>query len=109
MKKERKKLSDRRWMLEFSKRMLIMLSVCYGAMLIYAGVMLFLGKDTVTLSTFIQQVTMVFSLGVVSYLIKSAVENVFKIRNCNDDCEMKNMSDMADEHEQLLDDEDAKG
>lgn len=76
-----KKLSDKRWMLEFSKKMLVMLSVCYGAMLIFTGVMLFQGKDTASLSTFIQQVTMVFSLGVVSYLIKSAVENVFKIKD----------------------------
>ena len=77
----KKKLSDKRWMLEFSKKMLVMLSICYGAMLIFSGVMLFLGKDTASLTTFIQQVTMVFSLGVVSYLIKSAVENVFKIKD----------------------------
>lgn len=87
--KKRRKLTDRRWMLEFSKKVLIMLSICYAMMLVYTGVVICVFGDTSILPVLIEQVTMVFSLGVVSYLVKSAVENVFKIkgddkRNNND-------------------------
>lgn len=86
--KKRKRLTDKRWMLEFSKKMLVMLSVCYALMLVYVGVIIYISRDTSALPTLVEQVTIVFSLGVVSYLIKSAVENVFKIKgdkNCNND------------------------
>ena len=79
MKKRR--LNDKRWMMEFSKKMLVMLSICYGATLIFTAISMIVFQDISGLPSFLEQVTMVFSLGVVSYLIKSAVENVFKIND----------------------------
>lgn len=77
----KRKMNDKRWMLEFSKKMLVMLSICYGATLIFTATVMVVFQDISGLPTFLEQVTMVFSLGVVSYLIKSAVENVFKIND----------------------------
>lgn len=79
--KIKRKLSDKRWMMEFSKKILVALSICYIWMLLYAAFVMFYTKDISMLNVYIEQTTMVFSLGVVSYLLKSAIENVFKINS----------------------------
>ena len=64
------------WSVEFSKRLIIILSVAFLIFLIYSMVVPFFGitiSDTLT-----EELSNVFKVTVGAYLIKSVIENVFR-------------------------------
>lgn len=64
------------WSVEFSKRLIIVLSAAFLIFLIYSMVVPFFGitiSDTLT-----QELSNVFKVTVGAYLIKSVIENVFR-------------------------------
>lgn len=64
------------WSVEFSKRLIIILSAAFLIFLIYSMVVPFFGitiSDTLT-----QELSNVFKITVGAYLIKSVIENVFR-------------------------------
>lgn len=64
------------WSVEFSKRLIIILSAAFLIFLIYSMVVPFFG---ITISeTLTQELSNVFKVTVGAYLIKSVIENVFR-------------------------------
>lgn len=64
------------WSVEFSKRLIIILSIAFLAYVIYAMITPFFGvilSDTLT-----EEISEVFKVTVGAYLIKSVIENVFR-------------------------------
>lgn len=64
------------WSVEFSKRLIIILSAAFLIFLIYSMVVPFFGitiSDTLT-----QELSNVFKVTIGAYLIKSVIENVFR-------------------------------
>lgn len=64
------------WSVEFSKRLIIILSIAFLIFLIYSMVVPFFGitiSDTLT-----EELSGVFKITVGAYLIKSVIENVFR-------------------------------
>lgn len=78
MKKKIK--SKKTWIWEFSKKVLFILTILYIVERLFAMVLLIIDSEE-SLETFLTTGTEVFIAAVVGYLLKSAFENVQKIKN----------------------------
>ena len=67
------------WLWEFSKRIVVAVAVMYVIAIIYSEVFMFFFPDSTSINGFITDISDVFKYTVVSYAVKSALENVIKI------------------------------
>jgi hypothetical protein len=67
------------WVWEFSKKLVLICSVLYVVMFIYAALAMWYFFDFTYLGTFIEQSSDILRTCVFGYFIKAGLENVFKI------------------------------
>jgi hypothetical protein len=67
------------WVWEFSKKLVLICSVLYVVMFIYAALAMWYFFDFTYLGTFIEQSSDILKTCVFGYFIKAGLENVFKI------------------------------
>lgn len=78
-KKEADENSVLNWLWEFSKKIVVILSIYYFAQSLYVAVMIKVIPDSTVLITLISEVNETFRVCVGGYLIKAGIENVTKI------------------------------
>ena len=79
MSKRKKRENKRKWLWEFSKKLLVICLLIYIIFFVFTCVIMWYLKNTDALSTFIEQTTDMLKFAVVGYLGKAGVENAFKI------------------------------
>lgn len=89
----KKKPSAKRWLWEFSKRVVVAMAVLYFISLVYAMAACYnavnIAADTTALATLISETNETFRVVIGGYLIKAGVENATKIIKTQpeqDDC-----------------------
>ena len=70
----------REWLWEFSKKIVVTVTVIFVAVFLFAGILLCFYPDSSALQSVIDNISDVFKVTVVSYAIKAGFENVTKIR-----------------------------
>ena len=75
-----RKKTKKTWLWEFSKRLVVAVTVIYIIAIIYSEVFMFFFPDSTALSGFITDLSDVFKYTVVAYAVKAGLENVTKIR-----------------------------
>lgn len=80
-----KRRSRRNWLLEFSKRLVIICSALYVFGFFYACIIMWFYRDFTYLGTFIEQSSDILKTCVFGYFIKAGVENIFKINKTKPD------------------------
>ncbi len=74
-----KKTNKRKWLWEFSKKLVVMCVVFYAVIQVYSMVIMVVSKDFSALSILNEQVTDVLKTCVFGYFVKAGAENVIKI------------------------------
>lgn len=70
------------WVWEFSKKLVLLVTLLYVIEQIYAAVAMWIFSDFSYLGTMMEQSSDILKTCVFGYLVKSGIENAFKIR-CN--------------------------
>ena len=83
MSKRKKRENKRKWLWEFSKKLLVICLLIYIIFFVFTCVIMWHLKNTDALSTFIEKTTDMLKFAVVGYLGKAGVENAFKIARSN--------------------------
>lgn len=82
MKKKNKKINMNSlffWMLEFSKKLTVALTVFFFLMMIYVAILVKESPDSMVLSTVTTEVNETFRVCVGGYFCKAGIENAIKI------------------------------
>lgn len=74
------KKTKKMWLWEFSKRVVVAVTVIYVIAIIYSEVFMFFYPDSSSLNGFVSDVSDVFKYTVIAYAVKAGFENVTKIR-----------------------------
>lgn len=74
------KKTKKTWLWEFSKRLMVAVTIIYVIAIIYSEVFMFFYPDSTAINGFVTDVSDVFKYAVISYAVKSGFENVTKIR-----------------------------
>ena len=74
----KKRKTKKTWLWEFSKRVVVAVAVIYVIAIIYSEVFMFFFPDSTAINGFVTDISDVFKYTVVSYAVKSAVENAIK-------------------------------
>lgn len=67
------------WLWEFSKRVVVAVTIIYVIAIIYSEVFMFFYPDSTAINGFVTDVSDVFKYTVISYAVKAGFENVCKI------------------------------
>lgn len=70
----------RRWLWEFSKKIVVTVTIIFVAVFIFACILLWKNPDSMAVSTVIENISHIFEITVVSYAVKAGFENVCKIK-----------------------------
>ena len=70
----------KKWLWEFSKRLVVAVTIIYVIAIIYSEVFMFFYPDSTAINGFISDISNVFKYTVISYAVKAGFENVTKIR-----------------------------
>ena len=68
------------WLWEFSKRLVVAVTIIYVIAIIYSEVFMFFFPDSTAINGFVTDISDVFKYTVISYAVKAGFENVTKIR-----------------------------
>lgn len=79
--KESDKSSIFNWLWEFSKKIVIILSLYYFIQSLYVIVMINITPDSSALSTLITETNETFRVCIGGYLLKAGIENTIKLKN----------------------------
>jgi Trk-type K+ transport system membrane component len=85
--KAKRKKPRKTWLFEFSKRVVITVTVLYVLAMIYACVLIWLNPDSTAADTLVSNISDIFKATVVSYAVKAGFENVVKIHKDEPDAE----------------------
>lgn len=69
------------WILEFSKKVVVLCVLIHVAVFIYAAAVMWAFRDTMTLSTLISESSDILKTCVFGYMVKAGLENWQKIKN----------------------------
>ena len=83
----KRKLNKRQWLWEFSKRIVVTVTVIFVAVIFYACIHAWLNPDSSVVMSIVENMSEVFKVTVVAYAVKAGFENVSKIRKCSEDNE----------------------
>ena len=70
----------RHWLWEFSKKIVVTVTVIFVAVFLFACILLCIYPDSSALQSVIDNISDIFKVTVVSYAVKAGFENVCKIR-----------------------------
>lgn len=70
---------ERKWLWEFSKRIVVMVALLFAIVTAFVMVEIHIGRDSSTLDTIATMIADVFKWTVVAYAVKAGFENVTKI------------------------------
>ena len=70
----------RKWLWEFSKKIVVTVTVIFVVVFLFAGILLCFYPDSTALQGLIDNIADVFKVTVISYAVKAGFENVTKIR-----------------------------
>ncbi len=73
-----KKTNKRKWLWEFSKKLVVMCVVLYAVIQVYSMVVMVVSEDFSALSILNEQVTDVLKTCVFGYFVKAGAENVIR-------------------------------
>ena len=77
--RKKKRKPKKTWLWEFSKRVVVTVTILYIAAMIYACVLIWLNPDSTAADTLVSNISDIFKATVVSYAVKAGFENVVKI------------------------------
>lgn len=85
-KKRKRKRSLEKWLIEFSKKVVLICVLLYIVVELFAMVVIWRYADTTAVAALISETSEVLRVGVFGYMIKAGIENWQKIRkNKNND------------------------
>lgn len=70
----------KKWLWEFSKRIVVLVAIAFFIVLIYTMVFLILNPDSTAIQFLLDNMSGIFKATVISYAVKAGFENVFKIK-----------------------------
>ena len=70
----------RKWLWEFSKRIVVTVTIIFVAVFLFSGILLWFYPDSVAIQSVLDNISDVFKVTVISYAVKAGFENVTKIR-----------------------------
>lgn len=70
----------RQWLWEFSKRIVVLVSIVFFIVLIYSMIFMFFNPDSTALQGLLDNISHIFEITVISYAVKAGFENVTKIK-----------------------------
>lgn len=91
-------MNKRKWLWEFSKRLVVMCVVLYAIVQFYSMAVMVVSRDFSALSILVEQITDVLKTCVFGYFVKAGAENV--IREYQRKKEDKYESEQADTYEE---------
>ena len=74
------KSTKRKWLWEFSKKIVVTVTVIFVAVYLFSCALLCLYPDSTALQSVIDNISDIFKVTVVSYAVKAGFENCIKIR-----------------------------
>lgn len=82
-----KKKTKKQWLWEFTKRLVVAVTIIFVIAIIFAEVVIWKNPDSSAIGTFVECMCDVFKVTVVAYAAKACIENREKIRSnpLNDD------------------------
>lgn len=75
----------KKWLWEFSKRIVVLVAIAFFIVLIYTMVFLILNPDSTAIQFLLDNVSGIFKATVISYAVKAGFENVFKIKQSTEE------------------------
>ena len=78
-RKEADKSSILNWLWEFSKKIVVVLSICYFVQCIYVAIKVNTLPDSAVLGTIVTEMNETFRVCIGGYLLKAGIENTVKI------------------------------
>lgn len=101
-RKKKKRENKRKWLWEFSKKLLVVCLLIYIIFFIFTCAIMWHFKNADALPTFIECTTNMLKFAVIGYLGKAGVENIFKIAGTHSgNNETNEVSDASDEGEDV--------
>lgn len=91
--------TKRKWLWEFSKKIVVTVTVVFVAVYLFSCILLCLYPDSTALQSVIDNISDIFKVTVVSYAVKAGFENIFKIKKT------ASAEELSDEPEEENDDE----
>ena len=77
----RKKVrSKKRWLWEFSKKIVVTVTIIFVAVFLFSCILLCFYPDSTAIQSVIDNISDVFKVTVVSYAVKAGFENITKIK-----------------------------
>lgn len=70
----------RKWLWEFSKKIVVTVTIIFVAVFIYACILLWKYPDSAAVNTVIENISHIFEITVICYAVKAGFENVTKIK-----------------------------
>lgn len=89
IKRRKRQKTMLNWILEFSKRVVVICVILYIIIEIFAIVAIWHFMDTTALITLISETSEVLKMGVFGYMIKAGIENWQKIKKSKQESENK--------------------
>ena len=74
--KEKKK-----WLWEFSKKIVVTVTIIFVAVFIYSAVLLWKYPDSTSVISVIENISHIFEITVVGYVVKAGMENFLKLKH----------------------------
>lgn len=74
---------ERKWLWEFSKRLMVGVSICTVLITVFILYMIYSTGDMNYISTLMETTSDVFKVAVIGYLVKAGAENVVKVSHSN--------------------------
>ena len=75
----------RKWLWEFSKRIVVTVTIIFVTVFIYACILLWKNPDSMAVSTVIENISHIFEITVICYAVKAGFENVTKIKKSSNE------------------------
>lgn len=97
------KSTKRKWLWEFSKKIVVTVTIIFVAVYLFSCALLCLYPDSTALQSVIDNISDIFKVTVVSYAVKAGFENVFKIRkSClSDEPQEQEYEEESDDKEEI--------
>ena len=76
----KKTRSKKRWLWEFSKKIVVTVTIIFVAVFLYSCILLCFYPDSTAIQSVIDNISDVFKVTVVSYACKAGFENITKIK-----------------------------
>ena len=81
--------SRRKWLWEFSKKIVRVVSVLFVLVIIYDCALLWMNPDSTAADSLVSNMSDVFKVTVVAYVVKAGFENVLKISKGDQECDWR--------------------